>query len=386
MKPDSTATSTIAQLHLAEYETLPDIVVSVPGLVRILGEHTIHNDGLMLAFPMDRRVSVAFSARRDSSVRFFAADLNERKRTNLSNLKFKREDRWANYIKAAISACLVDTTGIKGYNVSVSGDIPQGLGLGSATALQCAATRAASLAAGYDKTPADLARSIVETDRCYFDKQTRIADYIAPLAAKNHSLIRVDAYEGTVETIPSPFDGLSLLLTDSRVPRPPQDMELQLRSNDCSTGLAKMNGTTQRMLREYEIEELDEYMGVIPERIRRHCAFFIEEITRVKEAGDAAAHRDIAMFSKALNKSQAGLRNNYEISCPEIDWLVKRALEIDGVWASRMTGKGFGGCTLTILEPSAGEDYRSRLEEYERIFGFKPGALEISAGAGMITE
>jgi galactokinase len=87
-----------------------------------------------------------------------------------------------------------------------------------------------------------------------------------------------------------------------------------------------------------------------------------------------------------MNKSQAGLRNNYEISCPEIDWLVKRALEIDGVLTSRMIGKGFGGCTLSVMRSAALPEYLSRLEEYERIFGFKPNALEIFIGAGMIVE
>jgi len=147
-----------------------------------------------------------------------------------------------------------------------------------------------------------------------------------------------------------------------------------------------MNGSGSRRLRDYSIDELDEYMGLMPERVRRHCAFYVEEVQRVREAKEAAAHGDLASFSKILNKSQASLRNSYEISCPEIDWLVKRALEIDGVLASRMIGKGFGGCTLSILDDAAIDGYKARLDEYERIFGFKPSALEISVGAGMIAE
>ena len=386
MKQTTLETMNITQLHRMEYEASPDVVVSAPGLVRLIGEHTTASDGMMIAFPLDRRVSIALSIRRDSSIRFLAADLNERKRTNLSNLKYKREDRWANFIKAALSAYVGETSGAKGYNITVSGDVPQALGLGSAVAVQCAAAKAAAIAAGFDPSPSDLARIIVETDRAYFDKQTRPADYIATLSASSGELAYIDALHGTSEPLASVFSGCRLVLTDSRVPRPPLDSELRQRSDDCDRGLALMSGSGSRRLRDFSIDELDEYMGLMPERVRRHCAFFVEEVQRVREAKEAAAHGDVAAFAKILNKSQASLRNSYEISCPEIDWLVKRALEIDGVLASRMIGKGFGGCTLSVLGEAAMDGYKARLDEYERIFGFKPSALEISVGAGMIAE
>jgi len=386
MKTTTVETMNITQLHRMEYEASPDVVVSAPGCVRLIGEHTTASDGLMIAFPLDRRVSIAVSSRRDSSIRFFAADLNERKRTNLSNLKYKREDRWANFIKASLSAYVGEASGAKGYNITISGDVPQALGLGSATALQCAAAKAAALSAGFDPGPADLARTIVETDRSYFDKQSRVASYMATLTAAGGSLAFVDALKGTSEPLSSIFATSRLVLTDSRVPRPPLEGELRLRSDDCAAGLHLMNGSGARKLRDYTIDDLDEYMGMMPERVRRHCAFFVEEIQRVREAREAILHGDLQSFAKTLNKSQAGLRNSYEISCPEIDWLVKRALEIDGVLASRMTGKGFGGCTLSILDTKAMDEYKARLDEYERIFGFKPNALEISVGAGMIAE
>jgi galactokinase len=367
-----------------EYETAPDVVVSAPGIIRLLGEHTIGGDGLMIAMPLDRRVAIAVSARRDSSVRFFAADYNERKRTNLSNLKYKREDRWANFIKASLSAHVGETIGAKGLNVTVCGDIPQGLGLGSSVALQCAAAQAMALSAGLDPEPSALARTIVETDRSYFDRQTRVATYLATLATRSFSLSFIDDLRGSLEPLDSVFGDTTILLTDSKVPRPPLEAEIKQRSDDCATGLALMAGSSTKSLRDFSYEDMDEFMGLMPERVRRHCSFFVEEVQRVREAREAILHDDLASFSKCLNKSQAGLRNSYEISCPEIDWLVKRASEIDGMMASRMIGKGFGGCTLSILHDDAMEHYSLRLEEYERIFGFKPNALEISIGAGMM--
>jgi galactokinase len=103
----------------------------------------------------------------------------------------------------------------------------------------------------------------------------------------------------------------------------------------------------------------------------------------VSEAEDAISRQDYVSFGKIINKSHASLRSLYEISCPEIDWLTKRALELDGVLCSRLVGQGFGGCTLTILKREEKETYINKLEEYERIFGFRPIVHEVSTGAGL---
>jgi len=103
----------------------------------------------------------------------------------------------------------------------------------------------------------------------------------------------------------------------------------------------------------------------------------------VLEAEEALARQDSASFGRIMNKSHTSLRNHYEISCPEVDWLVKRSLEIDGILCSRMTGPGFGGCIVSVMQTEALDEYRKRLEEYERIFGFKAQIYETSINGGM---
>ncbi len=374
----------VAELHRAEYDSRPEFIVSAPGSVRVLGEHTLFNNGMLIAFPLDRRIFFAISSRKDNSIRFYATNYNERKRTNLSSLKYKREDRWANYIKASISA--FSNEGGKGYNITVSGDIPQNLGLGSAVALQCSSAKAVSLMTGLNLGPLELAQAIVQSDSNYFEKLSDTSIYLPTLAMAENKLIFVDAKKKTYELLASSLMNTKLILTDSKVPRLPIEAELIQRINDCNLGLSMMSGNNQKSFRDYSTEEIDEFMGQIPERIRRHCLFMVEELIRVEEAKEALLHKDIGLFSKILNKSQTGLRNTYEISCPEIDWLVKRATEINGIRACRMIGRGFGGCTLSLAKEEAMEEYKNRLDEYERIFGFKPGILEISIGTGMIVS
>jgi len=123
-------------------------------------------------------------------------------------------------------------------------------------------------------------------------------------------------------------------------------------------------------------------MGLIPENIRRICLHVVEENQRVLDSKEALLAKDMNVFGKILNRSHESLRDNYEVSCPEIDWLVKRAWELDGVLGSRLTGKGFGGCTITLLTEQAVPVYLNRLEEYERIFGFRAGTVEIEPTGG----
>ena len=123
-------------------------------------------------------------------------------------------------------------------------------------------------------------------------------------------------------------------------------------------------------------------MGLIPETTRKRCLHVVEENQRVLEAEAALRKNDVAGFGRLMNRSHESLRDQYEVSCPELDWLVKRAWETEGVYGSRMTGAGFGGCTVTLIEEKAIPEYVARLEAYERIFSFKPETFVCEAAGG----
>jgi galactokinase len=145
----------------------------------------------------------------------------------------------------------------------------------------------------------------------------------------------------------------------------------------------KRLGTRQgATFRDFAAADILESMGNLPEEIRRRCLHIVQEIRRVSDAETALANEDIPALAKIFARSHESLRDLYEVSCPEVDWLVKRAQETEGVAASRMTGKGFGGCTFTFIESEAAEAYKLRLEDYERIFGFHPVAYEMKIGSG----
>ncbi len=378
----------IAALHKAEFESSADIIVRSPGVIKLLGEHTEHCEGLSLAIAGGFSVSLAVSRRKDSALRFYAADFNERKRTTLSGLKFKREDRWANFIKAPLS--LLSESGLinTGYSFTISGDIPQGLGFASSTALVLSAMIAFRELLDLKVSEADFKDFVLRSETEFLAHAPGFADISACLMAKKHSAVIADLKTRQAQSVPFNFPDYALLITDSRVPRFSVDSELKNRQNDCRKSLSILSTKKKQIksLREFDMEELSDSIGALPESTRRRSTFVLEEMQRVQDAAEALKRKDLAAFGKIMNRSHDGLRDLYEVSCPEVDWLVKRALEIDGSLCSRMTGKGFGGCTVSLIKRAAVDEYKKRLEEYERIFGFRPAIRETELGerAGVI--
>jgi galactokinase len=365
-------------------EGLKQIVIAqAPGRLHLLGEHGYPGAGIYLSAAIDRWVKVAVSARKDSSLRFYAVDLGERKRTTLANLKFKREDRWANYIKVAIHVFAELGFPVKGANFTITGNIPQQIGLASSSAIEVASAVALRgfLHAKIDDM--DLALRLANAHQVLFGKPTDLADYITGLTARNGQFLLIDESGPTVTKIKSPFSRCKIIIMDSRVPRFGIDRELDARREDIKAGLALLTQDREEVsFREFAAMDLVESLGNLPEEIRRRSLHVVQEIRRVFGARDYLIRGDLPDFSRLVFSSHESLRDLYEVSCPEIDWMVKRAQETIGVYGARMTGQGFGGCTYTIIKNEMVNEFKNRLDDYERIFGFHPAIYEVKLAAG----
>jgi galactokinase len=377
----------IGPIHRAEYEADADpnelvVVAAAPGRNHLLGEHGEQGAGLLLSTAIDRYMYVAVSQRKDTSLRFFAADLGERKRTTLLNLKYKREDRWANFIKLAVSGFSERGYPVRGFNFTVSGEVPQQVGLASSSAIEAASAVALRALLCPDMTDGDLLSLLSEASLAFFGRDDHPMDHRILFGAHKDTFLVVDESSLACRTVDVPFQGYRILLTDSRVPRFGVDSELKQRRSDIRKGLDILSHKRQgASFRDFAPEDLIESMGALPEQLRRRCLHVVQERRRVLDAEEALRRSDLQAFAKIVQHSHESLRDLYEVSCPEIDWLIKRAQEIDGVLCSRMTGQGFGGCTYTIVAESSVEEYKRRLEDYERIFGFKPLVHEITGSS-----
>jgi galactokinase len=378
----------IGPIHRKEYDletglSGPVAVAEAPGRVHFLGEHGESGAGLYLSAAIDRHVKVAVSARRDNSLRFYAADMGERKRTTLINLKYKREDRWANYIKIAVQLFAVLGYPVKGLNFTVMGDIPQQVGLASSAAIEVAAAMALRGLFHAPLNERGLLNKITEAHTLLFGGKTSAVDYLVLLAARKDRFLLIDETNLSVQKIKSPFSRCKFLLTDSRVPRIDVENELSHRRQDIKKGLEMLSQKREgASFRDYATNDLMDYMGNLPEEIRRRSMHIVQEIRRVYDAENALKRKDLPALSRIIYHSHESLRDLYEVSCPEVDWLVKRAQEIEGIVGSRLTGQGFGACTYTIIPGDLAGEYKKRLEDYERIFGFHPVIYDVRLATG----
>lgn len=371
LKLQRTLTKDLPAVHRSEFGTEPEIVVSAPGTINLMGEHTDYNEGLVLQVGLNRSVSVAISRRKDTSLRFYAADFNERKRTTIANLKYKREDRWANYPKGVLFELLQLGFSFRGVDITISGDIPQGIGLGSSAAIEVATAFAMKELFSFELSEMQIIQCSSRAETVFMGLESEITDQFVSCVAQEGHAVFLDLRTLEYSLVPVDLGDVGIYVTNSNVPQVSTQADFRQRKEDCKECVVYLNKKRPgSSLRDYSVHDLKTSMGWLPESIRRVCMHVVQENQRVLEAKRALISGDALKLGKLMVRSHESLRDYFEVSCPELDWLVKRAMEIDGVTGSRMTGPGFGGCTVSLIRESAFGKYKERLEEYERIFGF----------------
>jgi galactokinase len=369
--------------HEAEYGHPPEIITEAPGVINLMGEHTDFHEGYVLQAGLDLTVKIAISRRNDTSLRFFSADMGERKRTTIANLKYKREDRWANYLKGVLYELLQVGSSFKGLNLTVSGNVPREIGLGSSAAVGVATALAARALFGFELEDIQLVQVAYLSETAFMGKREKITDQLGTFFAKEGKAVFIDLRSLDYSLVPVNIGDLQLVLTESGVKQNSVHEEIEERYELCSQSIEVLRDrATQKSLRDYTVQDLKLGMGMLPESSRRLCMHVVQENQRVLEGMELLKRGDGQAFGKLLGKAHESLRDNFEVSCPEIDWLVKRAGEMDGCYGAKIVGPGFGGCTLGVFSPDALEEYHHRLEEYEHIFGFHPVCHQIKPRTG----
>ncbi len=363
----------IARYHRLKFGENPDVVVRAPGRVNIIGDHTDYNDGFVLPMAIDRYVWIAVSRRKDQYLHMYSIDRDDLKHVNIQNIRFKKEDRWANYIKGVVQIFAKRRHRLTGMNLSITGNIPEGAGLSSSAALESGVAFAINTLFQLNIEREQLALIAMEAENNFVGVQCGIMDQFISLLGKEGHVMFLDTRSLDYEMIPLELNGAELVITNSNVPRGLVDSEYNERRKACEQCVEILKTKRKGIkLRDYSPSDLQEIMGMIPESVRKKGLHVVEENQRVIEAKTAILKGDMALLGRLMNRSHESLRDLFEVSCPELDWLVKRAWETDGVYGSRMTGAGFGGCTVTLIDSKKYQNYEEAIQPYERIFGFHP--------------
>ncbi len=372
-------------VHRKEYGTLPTVTASSPGKVGLLGDYTEFAKGLGIFAALSCRLYVTLSHRSDPIVRFFSREYNERKKSAPTNLKFRKEDRWANYPKGVLAAFAQLGVKVEGLDLAVTGDIPQGIGLASSQALCLASALAFNEFFNAGLSLNHLIQIAHKAESSFLGQYSDIGSFFLQAHARGDHFFVLDSRSFEWERIPFPEGVGELAVINSRVPPSSFDSSAARAREECELCLRQLSaGRPGRSLRDFSRTELREKVGSLPESARRRSLHVIDEITRTVEAREALLVGDYATVGRLMNRSHESLRDLYEVSCPEIDWLVKRLQESDVVVGARMTGEDSGGCVVALARPEAWSKFRSQTDEYERIFGFKTEVLIFRPAEGAV--
>lgn len=360
-----------AELHEQEYGVPPSVTVSAPGSILLMGAYTEHSDGLVFGLPLEQRMIVSIGRRTDNSLRFFAGDLNERKRTSVSALKYKKEDRWANYLKGVVMQLQRLGCPVRGLNLTVSGSVPSGIGLGSSAAMGVACAVALKTVYDFKVSDMQLLQCARRAEQEFTGIETGLSAYLASYFGEPGHAVYIDSRSLEYTLVPVSFDGAFFVVTNPHVQNCFTAEDEASRRDDCRMCVEKLHGSRGGYaLRDYDVQDVEQGLGIMSEDVRRRCLHVVNEIQRVRDALPAIRLRDKVELGKMMVRSHNSLRDLYEVSYPELDWLVKRSCEISGIHGAKLAGSSTGCCVVTLIEQDALDSYIEKLDEYERIFGF----------------
>ena len=356
-----------------------------PGRVNLIGEHTDYNDGFVLPVALELGATVIATPRDDRRIRVHSQDLGQTAELDLDNPGSGKSGRWVDYIEGV--AHMVDSRieRLRGADLLVAGDVPRGAGLSSSAALEVGTGFALlSLArAKIDRVALALAGQAAE--HTFVGTRCGIMDQLVSACAEAGAALLVDCRSLEAVAVPLPSGPVAILVTDTRKKHALATSEYNTRRAECERGVELLRSALPdiRALRDVTEEAFTQNASLLPEPIVRRVRHVVTENARTLRAADALRRGDIATVGAAFVASHRSLQHDYEVSCPELDALVDLAIAQPGVHGARMTGGGFGGSTVSLVDESALDVVMTAVRDaYRKRFGVEPGFLVTHGGAG----
>jgi len=356
-----------------------------PGRVNLIGEHTDYNGGCVFPMALEMGVAVYFRPRRDKRVRLFAANVGEMGEFSLPRIVRSKSQPWLNYPMGVAKELLEEGLRLRGIDGVIDGDLPVGGGLGSSAALEVASALAFLEAAGENLARVKLARLCQRAENHFVGLKCGIMDQFVALFAQPGSALFLDTRSLLYRPVPLPRpDEYVIVICDSGVKHTLAGSEYNLRRKECEKALAILKAPLPdiRALGEVSPAQFRAHQGLLPQPLRKRAKHVILENERTRRGGEALEKGAIAAFGQLMNESHESLQNLYEVSCKELDLLVELARSIPGVAGSRMTGGGFGGCTVSLMKRAGLGKFQKRVPAaYKKATGVDC-RIFVSAAAG----
>jgi galactokinase len=368
--------SAISKLQAKFLESFgpPAVLYRAPGRVNLIGEHTDYNDGFVLPAAIGFSCWAAASPRDDDKLVVYSQTYNEQAEASLEGNQLRRAGKWSDYPFGI--ARILQTSGfpLGGANLAVAGDIPLGAGLSSSAAFEIAIACCLLDLSGHKIDRTKLAQLAQRAENEFVGARCGIMDqFICCHGRAGHALL-LDCRTLDHRQVPFPEE-MRLVVCNTMVTHEHGTGEYNVRRRECEEGVRRLAAVLPgiRALRDVSLHDLEKHASLLPDVIYNRCRHVITENERVEGAAAALDRGDSDLLRKLMAESHRSLRHDYEVSCRELDLMVELAERRDGVCGSRMTGGGFGGCTVNVVRRANAEAFaRGIAEDYQAATGRRP--------------
>lgn len=358
----------------------PTHIARAPGRVNLLGEHVDYNDGFVLPAAIDRATYIAFSPADSHQTTLLAVDFKQQASFSPQTIPAKTQTDstplpdWAYYPAGIMWALLGEDLSAPAMNAVYASNVPRGSGLSSSASVEMAFTTAWQTLGGWTLPPMQRALLGQKAENQYVGVNCGIMDQFASACGVENNLLLLDCRSLEWKTIPLPED-IAIVIADTKVRRKLTSGEYNKRRAACEEAVRLLEQDLPNIvaLRDVSLEDFNRLSGKLPDEVSKRARHVVEEIERVKQAPALLDAGDIPNFGRLMNECHVSLRDLYEVSCFELDTMVRIAQGIEGCYGARLTGAGFGGCTVNLVgQGNAGSFAGSLAAGYESELGYRP--------------
>jgi galactokinase len=370
----------LTETYREKFGHTPAHIARAPGRVNLLGEHVDYNDGFVLPAAIDRATYIAFSPTNAHHSTLVAADFDQQASFSSETIPSKTQadssplPEWALYPAGVMWTLLEEKLSVLPMNAVFSSDVPRGSGLSSSASVDMAFMIAWQTLGRWSLPAMQRALLGQKAENKYVGVNCGIMDQFASACGVENKLLLLDCRSLEWKTIPLP-ENISIVIADTTVRRKLTSGEYNKRRSACEEAvrLLQQDLPNIRSLRDVSVDDFNRLSGKLPVEIEKRARHVVEEIKRSNQAQALLEAEDIQKFGKLMNQCHVSLRDLYEVSCPELDVMVRVAQSLEGCYGARLTGAGFGGCTVNLVARSKANEFAHSLATaYESETGSHP--------------
>jgi galactokinase len=364
-------------------------VFSAPGRVNLIGEHTDYNDGFVLPMAIDRRTYVAIAERADRCVRVGSLVLKDAAEFTIDGPDDLQDHKWAKYVAGVAWTLRRRGVALKGADVLIDSDVPIGGGLSSSAALEVAIGKALTTIATATIDPKELALAAQQAEHEFVGAKVGIMDQLAATFGRKHHALLIDCRSLETKQIALANLNAAIVVCNTNVKHELASSAYNQRRAECEQGVELLRSFLPEIqaLRDVNVAQFHKLENELPEPVRRRCRHVVTENERTLKAAEALSRGDRENLGELMRQSHESLRIDYEVSCRELDLLVEIASRQEGVFGARMTGGGFGGCTINIVRNNELKSFAETVgEEYRAATGIDANVYVVKADDGVREE